>query len=230
MTKKLFACSLLVALVAFPLAATDPPDKRMPRHSEEIYVLGDAPFVHKVPPGQPVHIVFGVGDLDVTAEDVDEIRAYIELRCKKLSDERCQDYRRRLRIEPRQTERGLEIRMVGLRKGTLRRMGVDGRVVVPRSSPLSMKVGIGDVDVDAGPEDVSVRMGIGDLTVRAPHSAVGSVKVGTRIGDASIRRTGDYMPGKRRMLIGAKLRWNDGPGSSRIELGLRIGDSKVILE
>ena len=70
----------------------------------------------------------------------------------------------------------------------------------------------------------------GDLTVRVPEAHVASVQVSTRIGDASVRGADGYLEGARRMLIGSRLRWDGGGGTARIEVGLKIGDAKVILE
>ena len=94
---------------------------------------------------------------------------------------------------------------------------------------LVAQIGIGDVDIQSGTRDLTVGMGIGDLTIRAPQSAIGSVEVKTRIGDASVRTEG-RVKSKRRMLIGAKARWEEGEGPSTIKVGLKIGDATVILE
>ncbi len=72
-------------------------------------------------------------------------------------------------------------------------------------------------------------MGIGDLTVRVPAAEVGSVRAATRIGDASLSGK-SFVSAQRRMLLGARLAWDEGPGAARISIGLRIGDAKVVLE
>ena len=219
----------LLSLPALPVLGDTPPD-RMPQFAEEIYVLGEEPFIEPVELGQPVSIVFGVGELQIEVSDVSEVRAVIELKCRKLSTQRCAGFRKRLRVEPRRTEDGLEVRMVGLSRRRLGRLGVRGRIPVPRWSPMRVRVGIGDVDIHTGNKDLSVRMGIGDLTIHAPKSEIGSVVMKTRIGDASVRQSGKRTEGKRRMLIGARIHWLEGAGSSHIAVGLRIGDARVILE
>jgi hypothetical protein len=211
-------------------AAGDAPDRDLATYSEEIHVFGEAPFVAPVSPGEPVRIVFGVGELQIEAADIDEVRAELALGCREATEDRCRRYRRRLRIEPVRTADGLEVRMAGLSMRTLRRLQVTGTVRVPRGSPLDVKIGIGDVDIRAGGEDLSVRMGIGDLTVSVPEEQVGAVSMRTRIGDAGIVFGGRHVPGRRRMLIGAKVRWAEGGGDARIDVGLRIGDARVRLE
>ena len=205
-------------------------DEKMPAHSEEIFVVGERPFIAPVAPGQPVRIVFGVGELDVRAEPVSEVRAEVRVRCPKSREARCGKVRKRLRVTPKETPEGLEVRISGVNRYTLRRLDISGHIVVPEDSPLAVKAGIGDVDVATGDLGVTVRMGIGDLTVRAPEETVGSVRVRTRIGDASIRSgSSGYNPGKRKALIGAGLRWSGGEGSEQVDVRLRIGDARVIL-
>ncbi len=198
---------------------------------EEITVLGDAPFIHPIEMGRPVSIRFGIGEIDIEATDRSEVRADLDVRCRpKLSDSLCAKYRRRLRLEPIETDEGFEVRLVGLSKWKLRKLELDGRVEVPRWSPLAVRIGIGDVEIRSGAKDLSVTMGIGDLTIRAPESQVASVGVRTKIGDASVTVADDHMEGRRKALLGAKLYWFEGEGTARIEVGLKIGDAKVVLE
>ncbi|HVS12913.1 MAG TPA: hypothetical protein VMV46_03235 [Thermoanaerobaculia bacterium] len=230
----LLACSLPLGAVlvgAAPAPADgDAPDRDLPVYSELIQVFGEAPFVAPVDLGEPVRIVFGIGELEIEAAEIGEVRAELVLDCREVPEDRCHRYKRRLRIEPVRTADGLEVRMAGLSMRTLRRLQVTGSVRVPRGSPLEVKIGIGDVDIRSGEKDLSVRMGIGDLTVRVPEERVGSVSMRTRIGDAGIELGGRHRPGKRRMLIGAKVRWDEGSGDARIDVGLRIGDARVRLE
>lgn len=232
MRLRTFYCALL--LVSLPLvgsAVVAQTDVDLPRFSEAIYVVGDIPFVELVEFGEPVTIRFGIGELDIESSSAQEVRADLDVRCRpKLSDALCEKYRQRLRLEPHRTEEGIEVRLVGLPKYKMRKLELDGSVRVPRWSPLTVKVGIGDVDIRSDSENLVVDMGIGDLTVRAPAAAVGSVKVGTRIGDASLSRASGYIAGKRRMLIGAKVNWAQGEGDAAISVGLKIGDAKVVLE
>ena len=86
------------------------------------------------------------------------------------------------------------------------------------------------MDIRTDTENLTVQMGIGDLTIRVPEERVASVSIGTRIGDASVRGTRGYFEGGRRMLIGSRVHWDEGDGTARIEVGLKIGDAKVVLE
>lgn len=203
-----------------------------PTFGEQIFVYGELPFIESVDAGEPVTLRFGIGELDIETTDSHELRADLVVECRpNLSESLCEKYRTRLRLEPHRGKDGLEVRLVGLSKWKLRKLRLDGRVWVPRGSPLTVKVGIGDVEIRTDSEDVVIAMGIGDLTVRAPQESVAAVRIATRIGDASMSWVGgDRIEGTRRLLLGARLDWVAGAGSSDITVTLRIGDAKVVLE
>jgi hypothetical protein len=221
--------SISVAAATAISVDADPPPEALPAYVEEIFVVDQVPLVLAVADGEPIRIVFGVGELDVEAVDGSELRADVILDCRDVDRATCLERGKRLRIEPTRTPSGLEIRMAGLSKRWLRKIGVTGSVRVPRTSPLALDIGIGDIDVVSGDQDLEVSMGIGDLSVEAAEESVGSVVVRTRIGDASFTQAGEQTPGKRAMLIGAKVRWQDGEGPASIRVGLRIGDARVRL-
>jgi hypothetical protein len=223
------ALAILALLLAPPVRAGDTPRADLPIYSEEIEVFGERPVVAPVSLGEPVRIVFGVGELEIEAAETSEMRAELVLECRKVRADECGRYKRKLRVEPVRTADGLEVRMSGLSMRILKRVNVTGRVLVPRWSPLDVQIGIGDVDIAAGEKDVSVRMGIGDLTVRVPEEHTGAVSLRTRIGDAGIVFPGRRMDGKRKMLIGARARWQ-GDGDARVDVRLRIGDARVSVE
>jgi hypothetical protein len=219
----------LLATSAVMSAATDASPAELPTFADEIYVVDEIPLVVPVTPGEPIRIEFGVGELEVEAIEDSELRAEVRLDCRDLDRATCLERGKRLVIEPRRTASGLEVRMKGLSRRWLRKIGVTGSVRVPRSSPLDIDIGIGDVDIVSGDEDLRVDMGIGDLSVEAPGERVGAVTVRTKIGDASLTTAGESRPGKRVMLVGARVRWQEGQGPSTIEVGLRIGDARVRL-
>ena len=230
MSYRLANISSICLLLATSLAA-QPTESTVPTFGEEIIVLGDLPFIYPVETGRPILIRFGIGEIDIESSDRSEILAELGVTCSaKLSDALCEKYRQRLRLEPRETDEGVEVRLVGLSKFKLRKLNLHGRVEVPRWSPLAVKIGIGEVDIRTDTENLTVQMGIGDLTIRVPEERIASVSIGTRIGDASVRGTRGYFEGGRRMLIGSRVHWDEGDGTARIEVGLKIGDAKVVLE
>ena len=221
--------TLAVTLLALGLIVATPDSPAdLPEFSDEIFVVGEGPLVVPVSPGDEVRVDFGVGSLDIRASDAHEVRAEIEVSCRRVKTERCQNYRKRIKVEPVETERGIEIRMTGLRRQILRRLEVTGRVRVPKDSPLAVKIGIGAARIEAGDADVAVRMGIGDLRITKPQETVRSVAVRTGIGDASVRASGEPTRTRRKRLIGAQASWS-GDGAAAVAARLRIGDARVVL-
>lgn len=220
--------TVALLLLAWPLAAGE---DALPRFGEEIFVFADAPFVTPVDEGQPVTIRFGVGEMEIEATEASEVRADLTVRCDvRLDPALCEKYRSRLRLEPRRKGDGIEVRLVGLPRWKLRKLHLEGSIGVPHSSPLTVRIGIGDVDIRTAGQDLSVRMGIGDLTVHAPGAAVGGVEIATRIGDASLTEAGSTREGGRRLLLGSRLRWDGGDGPAQVSVALEIGDAKVLLD
>ena len=99
-------------------------------------------------------------------------------------------------------------------------------VTVPCPEPKASEGGELSVTLVEADSDV---FGIGDLTIRLQRDRVGSVHAATRIGDASLRGV-TRVEGRRRMLIGARVDWVDGPGPVDIAVGLKIGNASVVLE
>ncbi|MDX1644795.1 MAG: hypothetical protein R3244_10605 [Thermoanaerobaculia bacterium] len=222
---------VLFALLALPLAGGAAERPTLPEFGEEIYVLADEPFVVPIESGLPVRIRFGVGEIDISASPADEVRADLEVRCRRtLSEALCEKYRRRLRLEPRERGDRIEVRWVGLSRWKLRKLRLEGTVYVPVSSPLEVRIGVGDIDIHTAGQDLAVQMGIGDLSVFAPERSVGEVEIATRIGDASLSDGRSTREGGRRLLLGSRLRWSDGSGDGRVTVALKIGDAKVTLE
>lgn len=231
---------LAAVLSVSPLAAVDrvdtvdpaivpEVDPRMPVFDDQVWVIGDEILVVPVDRGDSVSIRFPVGELDVEAAEIDEVRTELRIDCRKISEARCEKYRSKLRLEPSLRDGVVEVRLVGLPKWKLRRLQLDGRIEFPRWAPLAVRVGVGDVDIRSGDQDLTVRMGIGDLTVYAPQELVGSVVGRTGIGDASLRAE-TFLEGKRKKLVGAKFDWHEGQGEVDIAVGLKIGDARVVLE
>ena len=154
----------LMLLLAWPHSSrAEAQSADMPRFGEEIYVIGEIPFLEPVEPGQPVTIRFGIGELEIETGASDQSRADLELTCEpKLSEGQCEKYRSRVRLEPRRTDDGVEVRLVGLPKWKMRRLRLQGRVEVPKWSPLTVRMGIGEVDIRAAAES---------LTATTPASA-----------------------------------------------------------
>ena len=185
---------------------------------------------HSVDPGDTVRIDFKIGELRVETAQTDEIDVDLTVRCKGWGSSRCHEEMEELTLEFDSFGKEITVRIAGARKLKSRRLEMDGTITVPESSPLDIDMGIGDLDIHGAAEDVNVDMGIGEVTVWMPSDEVGSVSVDAGIGDASIRGGSTRVKGGRSMLIGAEVKWSDGPGDADVVVDLGIGDASVRLE
>lgn len=220
---------LIAVLVAAPVfgAAVDP---AMPRFDDSVVVLDEAPLIQPLARGERVEVAFRVGELTLVAADVSEVRTELSVGCGHLSASRCARYRERLRLAARRRDGTVRVELVGLSRWSLRRLDLAGRVVYPRWAPLTLRLGVGVADLEAGAGDVEVSMGIGELTIRCPREAVGSVAMRTRVGDATLAGGAGAQTTARPLLVGSRLEWSAGLGRARIRARLGIGDARVVLE
>lgn len=222
--------ALSILLLALAGAASSAEEPRI-RFSDTLLVVGDPVWLVPVPPGKAVEVAFRVGELDIDARPVSAARLEVRADCREMTREVCARRIERLRLESRELDDRVRVRLTGLSRREMKKLGIVGTIVVPSRAPLIVRMGIGDLDIAAGPEDLDVGMSIGDLTVRAPRHEVGSVGIRTRIGDASLAGPGlGDGGGDRRALIGARVAWSEGEGDSRIDVRLGIGDAKVRLQ
>lgn len=201
----------------------------MPRFSDSVEVVDEIRSAEPVARGERVEVAFRVGELELVAADVAEVRTELAVGCDELSASRCARYRASLHLVARHDDGVVRVSLSGLSRWSLAKLDLRGRVVYPRWAPLTLRLGVGVADLTAGERDVEVSMGIGDLTIRSTRVAVGSVALRTRIGDASLAGAGGESSG-RPFLVGARLEWSEGAGPARIRARLGVGDARVVLE
>ena len=223
--------TLAALLCLMPMAGLHAGDSQPPTFRDAINVTGESPLLIPVDFGQAVVIDFSIGELEISAADAAQVRTELTVRCRDLSPERCDSYRQRLQLVSETTKGHVAVRLKGLSARKARKLEVDGRVIVPRWAPLEVRMGIGELDIEAsGEKDLSVGMRIGDLEIHVPERRVSSVDLKVGIGDAGIHGAGVEVETQRRKLLGAKARWESGAGDSHIIAHLGIGDVGVVLE
>lgn len=220
--------ALLLVCVASPAAATSDPTEAL--FSDTIQVIGDPVHLVPIPPGKAFEVKFKVGALQIAAKDTFEARLEIYAACKEVSPEYCAKRVARLRLETDELDDRVRVQLAGMSRREMKKLGVEATIVVPERSPLIVDMGIGALEIDAGPQDLQVGMSIGDLVVHAPSEGIGSVGISTRIGEAALETLEDPYISKRMMLLGAKVKWDEGEGDSRIAVKLGIGNAEVHLD
>lgn len=198
---------------------------------DAITVTGEMPLVIPMVSGQAVVVDFSIGELEISAADSSQVRTELTVRCKNLSAEQCASYRGRLQLVAETTDDNVSVRITGLSARKMRKLEVEGRIIVPRWAPLEVRMGIGELNIEtSGEKDLRVDMRIGELIIHVPKEQVSSVELGVGIGDAWVEGEGVDIEGKRRKLLGARARWEPHNGEARIAAHLGIGDLGVVLE
>ncbi len=227
----LIATFLTLVFAAAPPAATADPDRSGALFSDSIVVIGEPVYLVPIPEGKAFEIAFKVGELQIEARPVYNARLEIHATCEEVSEDFCRKRVERLTLKTKELEDRVRVELTGLSRREMKKLGVEATILVPERAPLIVKMGIGTLEIDAGPQDLEIGMSIGALEVRAPWEAFRSVGLSTRIGDASLRTVEDrHLEAKRRMLIGARLNWDRGPGESHLAVKLGIGDAAVRLD
>lgn len=223
--------ALTLGFSGLPGVATADPGTDGVLFSDSIVVIGEPVYLIPIPEGKAFEVAFKVGELDIAARPVFDARLEIHATCPEVSPEYCAKRVSRLELKQTDLDDRVRVELRGMSRREMKKLGVEATIIVPERAPLIVKMGIGALEIDAGPQDLEIGMSIGALEVHAPYEAFGSVGLSTRIGDASLRTADDpFLEAKRKMLIGAKLNWNQGPGDSRIAVKLGIGDAAVRLD
>jgi hypothetical protein len=176
-----------------------------------------------------IHLILPIGGIEVRGDGGAEVRAELRVVCKH--HDACEDRMADVFLDSsRQGDRlTLEVRgYPSLWRGE--NMEVRGVIHVPAETPLAVDMRIGDLRVNDIGADLRVDMGIGDVRVNAPAERTGRVRLGAGVGDASLRGPAGKIEGRRSLLVGAKLEWEEGRGTSRVDIDLGVGDVSVRLD
>ncbi len=178
---------------------------------------------------EPVKVEFKAGELRIVGTDQDQLEAHLTATCRK-GKPRCVRKLEELRVVARASEGGVELVFEGLNKRRAKRIDFEAVVRVPRMSPVDIKMGVGELEVEDLRQDLAVDMWIGDLSVRMAQADVHSVLLDAGIGDAEIHAFGSDGRQRRPLLVGKEVSWTDGSGSARLDIDLQIGDILVELD
>jgi hypothetical protein len=235
--RRLIFGAVLVALAAAPLAAEAQRD-RVVRTIDQTFDSSDF---------ETVVFDLNVGEMKVAGTDNGTIRAEIRVRCQSGRDrDRCEKKAEyvELDIEERHGRLYLEVAGTGLWRS--RDILVEAVLTIPKTMPLELEVGTGEVEVenlgstlsfDMGvgevtltnlSGDVTVDMGIGEITLTMPESAVGEVMLDNGIGETELRHK-EGRNAVEGILGGTDVHWKSGPGPHTVKIDLNVGEIKVRL-
>lgn len=205
-----------LCLVASPAAAGD---RAVREFTQEFDVNG----------ADTLYLDVSVGEIHIEGTDSDRIVAEVRVRCDGgWNSSRCEERADDVEIE-QSTRRGtLMLEVAGVSTWRSGGMSVELHLSMPADLDMELDFGVGEAGIRDLRGDVHVDMGIGEVSVRLPQASVGKVRVGTTIGEASLRRR-DGRRSQASGLFAGGVRWSNGPGSSEVVVELNIGEATVTL-
>ena len=102
-------------------------------------------------------------------------------------------------------------------------------VEVPDSARLDriiVQMGVGKVELEINDTELDVKLGVGDINVEAPEDSVGRIDLNVGVGDATLR--GGDIINNDSVFITKSIR-GEGNGSNDIEVDLGVGDADIRL-
>jgi hypothetical protein len=184
----------------------------------------------RIPVGdqQQIQVEFPYGELEIEPTEGDSARVVLTARCERWGG-RCEDRLERVLVEHESRGDRLVIRVTGVSKVSNKGLQLRLRLQVP-ARDLSVDMTAGDVLIEDLRQDVRVDLKAGDVDIRMPEDRVRSVDVHVAVGDASLRLPGQHVEASRSHLVGGSVRWDEGRGTSRIEVDLSAGDATIRLD
>jgi len=191
-------------------------------------VLTTDPHVFTVTAKHRVHLEFPVGELKVVPGEVSKVVFNIRVKCRGLSEGKCEDLANELVFTSDDHAGTLHMKLEEYPKWRSRGFSLQGELIVPKSLPVEIDMGVGDLDVTGIEGDLDIDLGVGDADIRTRRAATGDVDVAAGVGDASI--VGADGNAQRSGFVGSHASWSGGEGHSSVRLKVGVGEAKVRLE
>ena len=202
-------------LVAAPLSAQETVDQ--PIRITQSLAVGNAAWVS---------LELAVGDLKVQASEGTDFEVDLEIECTPKSID-CNRLAKGLKIDSRRRGDRLAIKLKGPSRALSSTIRLRGTVLAPRNLPLSVDLGVGDLEVSGFTHDLRLEVGVGNIQARLPESAVRLVEVDTNVGEAVLSLPAGRIEGAG--FVGKAVKWTSGRGSSAIELDVNVGNIELVL-
>lgn len=212
------ATALLLALALVGAASGLAQAPSEPRRLTQDLPLGDARWVT---------LDFPVGELRVEASAEPIVRIELQISCT-ADPKDCDKLAGKLKIDSRRRGEKLAVEVKGPRENDSKGVKLKGVISAPRDLPLSVDMGVGDVEVRGFRHDLYVDLGVGNAQIALPEASVRSVDLESGVGDVALALVSGRIEGTG--FVGKGLRWTGGKGSSVVEIECGVGNVEVALE
>lgn len=181
-------------------------------------------------PGLTLRLEVAVGEIRVTGADVEGVEVELRVECRWGSADDCDRLLEKVELESRTTSRRRIVEIVSDSSWQKTKLEIDGEFRVPRAVALEIDMGVGELTIEGVTGDLSADLGVGELSIRFSAAAVGSVGLDAGVGEAKLLGAGTYVEGRRSMLVGSEVFWDEGPGKARVRADVGVGEATVYLE
>ena len=180
--------------------------------------------------GQTVRLDLSVGEFRVEGGDTRAVEVELRVKCRWGNNEECDRLLEKVDLESRTTSTGLVVELVSDSSWSKTRLEIDGAIRLPRAAPLEIDMGVGELRIKGVTADISADLGVGELTIRMAAAAVASVALDAGVGEAKLLGAGTAVEGRRSMLVGSEVYWDEGKGKARVRADVGVGEATVYLE
>jgi len=197
----------------------------MPPDSELVDAGPERTLEVALDPTDTLDVDIPVGEVSIKGEDIASVSALVGIRCPRDS-KRCAEWAADAQLVSSRS--GNRVR-VALNTKARFNAAVKVTMLVPKDSPLRVRMGYGELDVQGVENDVSLHLKAGEVTIGMPREAVHEAHLAARFGDASVYLGERSVDGRRPLLVGAKLDWLEGTGQHMVEGRVRYGNVELDL-
>ncbi|MDH3588150.1 MAG: hypothetical protein OEQ74_01975 [Gammaproteobacteria bacterium] len=182
-----------------------------------------------VPAAAAVRVRLPVGEVAIHGVAGNAISASVEMFCEE-GDRGCQRRAKKAGFVSRTDTSAIHISLEPPSMFAWRDVHATININVPYDHPLHVKMGAGEIVIDHMQSCVELDMYAGDADIHVDKLAVAGVYLDVGTGDTSLVVDGDSIEGKRALLVGSELEWNEGNGWCQVLGDLQFGDLRIYLD
>jgi hypothetical protein len=180
--------------------------------------------------GQDLRLDLSVGEIRVEGAAIDRVEIELRVTCRWGSSEDCEELLEKVELESRTSARRRIVEIVSDSSWRKTKLEIEGDFRVPRGVALEVDMGVGELTISGVAADVSADLGVGELSIRMKRAAVRSVALDAGVGEAKLLGAGTFVEGRRSMLVGSEVFWDEGEGEARVRADVGVGEATVYLE
>jgi len=183
----------------------------------------------EVAEGQKLRIDIPVGEVEIEAGDRAQVEAELTVRCRwNLAD--CRHAVEQLELVERSTSRRVTIELSGLPRWHGTTLDIEGIILVPKNTPLEVKMGVAKLDITGVEKDLRIDVGVGKVRVWMPEAQIGRALLDVGVGEVELLGAPGQASGRRSFLVGSEIHWDDGPGQARVDIEVGVGEITLWLD